>query len=180
MWLSASNKRKLTHLCRLTLVAFILALNSMTAAPASRWGNLQAQPTLTVSPSALVIKVGGNATAKVALSGFPLPYGVICFVVEGFPSSGFVTTFSPGCSNAETLGSINSNLTVEATPAAAPQNFTAFVVAERGNWTETTPVSIMVESGLPAWIPWSIILIFVLVILSPVLVKKWRRKEPRS
>jgi hypothetical protein len=180
MWHSASKKRELTHLSRLTVVAFILGLNSITSATAGPLGNLQAQPTLTDSPSALVIKVAGNATAKVALSGQPLTYGVVCFVVEGFPSSGFVTTFSPECSNAETLGSINSTLTVEATPAAAPQNFTAFVVAASGNWTENAPVSITVVPGLPAWVPWSIILLFVVVMMSPMLVGRWRRKGARS
>jgi hypothetical protein len=61
---------------------------------------------------------------------------------------------------------------VEATPAAAPQNFTAYVVAMRGNWTERVPFNVTVEPAMPAWIPWSIILIFILILLIPVIVKR--------
>jgi len=63
-------------------------------------------------------------------------------------------------------------LSVEATPAAAPQSFTAYVVATGGNWTERAAIDVTVEPAMPAWIPWSIILVFILILLIPVIVKR--------
>jgi hypothetical protein len=103
------------------------------------------------------------------LSNSPLRFK-ICFRTEDFPTSGFVITFDPPCVNADY--STLAVLTVEATPAAAPQSFTAYVVATGGNWTERVPINVTVEPAMPAWIPWSIILVFLLILLIPVMIKR--------
>jgi len=132
----------------------------------------QSAPTLTVTPASITIKVGDSANVNLTLSNSLLSLKV-CFEVENFPTSGFVTTFDPPCVSADSSNlAVLTVLTVEATPAAAPQSFTAYVVATGGNWTETAPISVTVEPAMPAWIPWSIILVFVLILLIPVIIKK--------
>jgi len=159
----------------LPIVLVLLFLSIPTQTFARSFSIRQAQATLTVNPSSLVIKVGENASAKITLQQSLIEYGNICFSVQGFPTSGFIVWMQPGCSSVEPAQSINSTLTVEATPAAAPQNFTAFVVAGSGDWTERVPISITVIPAMSAWIPWSIILAFLLVLASPVLLKKAKR-----
>jgi hypothetical protein len=68
---------------------------------------------------------------------------------------------------------------VEATPAAAPQSFTAFVIANGGNWTVKAPITITVEPAMPAWIPWSIILVFVLILIVPLMIKTKKPKHSK-
>ncbi len=68
-------------------------------------------------------------------------------------------------------------MNVEATPAAAPQSFTAFVVAISLNWTGRSPISITVEPAMPAWIPWSIVLVFMLVFIIPLVVKTKKKTD---
>ena len=158
-------------------------MSNLSPTVASSLGIRQAQATLTVNPSSLEMKVGENATTRITLRESLINYGNVCFAVEGFPSSGFITWMQPECSNIEPNRFINSTLTVEATPAAAPQNFTAFVVAASGTWSEQVPITITVIPAMSAWIPWSIILVFILVLISPVLlrsVKRYRSRHARS
>jgi len=129
----------------------------------------QSGPILSVTPDSVVIKVGDSANVSLVLSNSPSDFKV-CFGVEDFPNSGFVTTFSPPCVRTESPNF--AVLTVEATPAAAPQNFTAYVVATSGNWTSRAPINVTVEPAMPAWIPWSIILVFIIILLIPVIIKR--------
>jgi hypothetical protein len=71
-------------------------------------------------------------------------------------------------------------LSVEATPAAAPQNFSVFVVASSATWSERAQLGITVVPALPAWIPWAMILAFILVFISSVVVRKKRTKDSRK
>jgi hypothetical protein len=158
---------------RIIVAALLLAVVSafwspITAADIARIR--QSGPTLVINPSSLVIKVGDNANVSVMLANAPSSFGVICFGVEDFPTSGFVTTFVPPCTGVQSSNQ-SALLTVEVTPAAAPQSFTAYVVATSGNWTGKVPISITVEPAMPAWIPWSIILVFVLILVIPLLIK---------
>jgi len=136
----------------------------------------QLEPTLNVNPSSLVIKVGSSATTNLTLTNLPANGLRACFNVEGFPTSGFITSILPECANSPS-GRILAVLRVEATPAAAPQRFTAFVVASNGNWTTRTMLNITVEPGMPAWIPWSIILAFALILTIPLVVKTKETKR---
>lgn len=160
----------------LAVIALFLAAASTCIYPtnATTIRIQQSEPTLTVTPPSITIKVGDSANVNLTLSNSLLSLKV-CFEVENFPTSGFVTTFDPPCVSADS--SNLAVLTVEATPAAAPQSFTAYVVATGGNWTETAPISVTVEPAMPAWIPWSIILVFVLILLIPVIIK--RGSKPR-
>ena len=162
---------------RLAVIALLLATINTCIFPIT--ANIvrihESGPTLTVTPSSVVIKVGGSANVSLALVTSPSGFGRVCFGIEDFPTSGFVTAFDPPCVSTEI--SNLAVLTVEATPAAAPQSFTAYVVATGGNWTETVPINVTVEPAMPAWIPWSIILVFILILLIPVIVKG-RPKHP--
>ena len=162
----------MTDLRRLAVIALFLAAASTYIYPinATMLKIQQSGPTLSVTPPSVVIKVGDSANVSLALSNFPSDVNKVCFVVEDFPTSGFVTTFDPPCLSAKS--SNLAVLTVEATPAAAPQSFTAYVVATGGNWTGRAPINVTVEPAMPAWIPWSIILVFVLILLIPVIIKR--------
>ena len=155
---------------RLAVIALFLVAASTCIYPINAAILQQSGPTLTVTPLSVVIKVGDSANVSLALSNSPSGFNQVCFGVEDFPSSGFVTTFDPPCVSAES--SNLAVLTVEATPAAAPQSFTAYVVATGGNWTGRVPINVTVEPAMPAWIPWSIILVFVLILLIPVIIKR--------
>jgi hypothetical protein len=67
-------------------------------------------------------------------------------------------------------------LSVEATPAAAPQSFTAYVVATSGNWTSRTTIDITVVPAMSAWIPWSIVIVFILILVTPLIMKRKPRE----
>ena len=164
--------KKMTSHCRLAVIALFLATASTCIYPvnADVLGIQQSGLTLAVTPGSVVIKVGDSANVSLALSSSPSGFNnEVCFGVEDFPSSGFVTTFDPPCVSVES--SNRAVLTVEATPAAAPQSFTAYVVATGGNWTGRVPINVTVEPAMSAWIPWSIILVFVLILLIPVIIK---------
>jgi len=163
------------HLLPLALI--VIALVASTRAEANPAELRQAQPTLTIDPSSLVIKVGQNASATITLSGSPTAYGMVCFSLEGLPTSGFITSLDPECVSSGSSEAINSTLSVEATPAAAPQNFSVFVVASSATWSERAQLGITVVPALPAWIPWAMILAFILVFISSVLVRKKRTKN---
>jgi hypothetical protein len=83
----------------------------------------------------------------------------------------------PECVSSGPSEAINSTLSVEATPAAAPQSFSVFVVASSATWIERVQLGITVVPAVPAWIPWAIIAAFILVIISPILVGKKRTKK---
>ncbi|MGA3404368.1 MAG: hypothetical protein ABSD49_01400 [Candidatus Bathyarchaeia archaeon] len=162
---------------RVVVIALILVAVSTfnyltTAANAVRIQ--QSGPIIAVNPSSVVIKVGDSTSVNLTLTNSPASLGKVCFGVEDFPTSGFVTTIVPPCATVQSSIPV-AVLTVEATPAAAPQSFTAYVVATSGNWTGRVPISITVEPAMPAWIPWSIILVFVLILLIPLMIKKKRR-----
>jgi len=143
-------------------------LNSSNFARAS-----SSQLSLSANPSSVVIKVGDNATVNLALSTGEV-LREVCFGEQGFPTSGFVLTFLPQCTI--TQGAITTTqLVVEATPAAAPQNFTAFIVASIGNQTASTPLTVTVVPAIPAWIPWLGILLFFLVIGAALF---WKPRKP--
>jgi len=138
---------------------------------------IQSEPVLTVKPSSVVIKVGDSAKINLTLANPPVCTSKICFDVDGFPTSGFVTFTVPSCVNVKSSGQATSVLTVEATPAAAPQSFTAFVVANNGNSTVRVPISVTVVPAMPAWIPWSIILVFILILIIPLAIKSKKTKH---
>jgi hypothetical protein len=125
-----------------------------------------------------VIKVGDNATVNLALSTGEI-LREVCFGEQGFPTSGFVLTFLPQC--AITQGTTtNTQLILEVTPAAAPQNFTAFILANIGNQTSSTPLTVTVVPAIPAWIPWLGIVAFCLVIGAALFVKPRRSSKAKG
>jgi hypothetical protein len=162
---------------RVVVIALFLVtvstFNYLTTA-ANAFRIQQPGPILTVNPPSVVIKVGDSTSVNLTLTNSPARLDKVCFGVEDFPTSGFVTTIVPSCATVQSSIAV-AVLTVEATPAAAPQSFTAYVVATSGNWTGRVPISITVEPAMPAWIPWSIILVFVLILLIPLMIKKKRR-----
>jgi hypothetical protein len=106
--------------------------------------------------------VGANATIILTVKGEGI-LGTVCFSEQGFPSSGFILIFHPQCTPLG-QGETGGQLIVEATPAAAPQNFTAAILATLGNQTASAPLAITVVPAIPAWIPWLGIILFFLVI----------------
>lgn len=124
---------------------------------------------LSSNPSSAVIKVGDKATINLTLTSVGV-FGLACFGEQGFPDSGFTLTFLPQCDQVQQPVT-NVQLVVEATPAAAPQNFTATILATIGNLTVSTPLTITVVPAIPAWIPWLGILLFFLVIGLALTVK---------
>jgi len=133
------------------------------------------QIALSVSPSSAVIKVGGNATISLTVSSI-LTSQSVCFNEQGFPSSGFVLIFDPQCAALQD-GIVKSQLTVEATPAAAPQNFTAYILATVANVTASAPLTITVIPAISPWIPWTGIVIFFLVIGAALFIKPRKSKS---
>jgi hypothetical protein len=118
---------------------------------------------VTVVPSSVVIRVGETVRINVtATSGETAPIGQVCFSLEGFPDSGFRTSFLPECATSQ-LNRISAMLTVEVTPAAAPQSFTAFVIARSQGQTFQTSLDITVEPAFPPWIAWAGLILFLLV-----------------
>jgi hypothetical protein len=154
----------------------VISTSTITTSGASSFGPSQSGPILTVDPSSVVIKVGDSAIVSVSLSDLPVSFGTVCFRLEGFPTSGFITSIVPTCVNPQQSGPASSVFTVEATPAAAPQSFTAFVVANSSNWSKSVEISITVEPAISTWIPWSIILAFVVILTIPLAfeIKKTR------
>ena len=171
------SRKRLVHSWPLALIVIALVASSLPRAEANPAELRQAQPTLTIDPSSLVIKVGQNASARVTLLGSPTVYGMVCFSLEGLPASGFITSMDPECVSSEPSKAVNSTLIVEATPAAAPQSFSVFVVASSATWSERAQLGITVVPALPAWIPWTMIVAFILVFIGSVLVGKKRTKD---
>lgn len=144
---------------------------------------------MTVVPSIVVIKVGEKATINITVtSGETAAIEQICFSLEGIPSSGFRTSFLPECAAFE-LGKVTAILTVEATPAAAPQTVSAFVIGRSGSQVSRDGIEITVEPAFSPWIAWAGILLFFLMFGLSVMGKpkldmkkkiRRRRKEPES
>jgi hypothetical protein len=129
-----------------------------------------------IQPSSIVLKVGESTKINVTVSDPNLlSGGQVCYSVEGFPSSGFLTSFSLGCSDSQhEFGTV---LTVEATPAAAPQNVTAYVIASSGNQTAQTTLYVTVQLAMPAWIPWLGLLLFFSFL---AVVIAWKPRKDRK
>jgi len=138
------------------------------------------QLSLSDNPSAAVIKVGDKATINLTLTSVDTS-GLACFGEQGFPDSGFTLTFLPQCTQIQ-QPQTSTQLIVEATPAAAPQNFTANILASVGNVTVSTPLTITVIPAIAPWIPWLGILLFFLVIGLALVVKprKLRKTEGKG
>jgi hypothetical protein len=140
---------------------------------------------VTIEPSSVVIKVGDKSEIKVAVTNPEQVSGrEVCFSLEGFPTSGFRTTFTPECADSQS-GNVGTVLTVEATPAAAPQNVTAYVIASSGNRTAQTVLNITVVPAMPAWIPWAGLLVFfsilgIAIFLKPRIPRKGNRRIASS
>jgi hypothetical protein len=118
---------------------------------------------VTVVPSSVVIRVGETVRINVtATSGDATPIGQVCFSLQGFPDPGFRTSFLPECATSQS-NRISAILTVEVTPAVAPQSFTAFVVARSEGQTSETSLDVTVEPAFPPWIAWAGILLFLLI-----------------
>jgi len=139
----------------------------------------QNQSSLTLEPSSVVIKVGDTATiSAVLVNGQNSTFTQICFNIEGFPSTGFITSITPECTTLQPFETISASLNVTATPAAAPQNVTALIVATGGTLVVQAFLLVTVVPAIPAWIPWSMIGVFV-AILGLSLFWGNRRKRRR-
>ena len=132
-------------------------------------------PGLSTNPSAAVIKVGDTSTINLTATGEEAS-GMVCFSEQGFPSSGFTLTFLPQCARSQE-GVASAQLIIQVTPAAAPQNFTALILATLGNQTASAPLTITVVPAISAWIPWLGILVFFLVIGAALFIKPRRSKR---
>jgi hypothetical protein len=73
-----------------------------------------------------------------------------------------------------------TTLIVEATPAAAPQNFTAAILAISGNENASAPLTITVVPAISPWIPWLGILLFFLVIGLALFVGPHRSRRSKK
>jgi hypothetical protein len=118
---------------------------------------------VTVVPSSVMIRVGETVRINVtATSDERTPIGQVCFSLQGFPDPGFRTSFLPECATSQS-NRISAILSVEVTPAVAPQSFTALVIARSESQTSQTSLDVTVEPAFPPWIAWAGILLFLLV-----------------
>jgi len=125
----------------------------------------QSKPSLTLEPSAVVIKVGDTATVSAILAnGQNTTFSQVCFNIEGFPATGFITSITPQCTTLQSFETINASLNVTATPAAAPQNVTALIVATGGALSVQAFLLVTVVPAISPWIPWSMIGVFVTIL----------------
>jgi hypothetical protein len=129
-----------------------------------------------IQPSSVTLKVGQKANISVTVIS---PEGVggaqACFSVEGFPNSGFRASITPLYSDSQ-HGALGTILTVEVTPAAAPQTVTAYVIANNGNQTAKAVLNVSVEPAMPAWIPWLGLLLFFVLLGVGI---AWRPRLPK-
>lgn len=155
------------------VLAFALTGTSFPQPIVTAVANPNQQFGVTVTPSSLTVKVGEKANVNVTLTNSGV-VGLVCFSLDGFPDSGFRTSFNPECDIPQATG-IVTVLTVEATPAAAPQSFTAFVIAKNNIQTAQTPLTVTVEPAMPSWVPWLGLLLFFLLLGVAV---AWKPKLP--
>jgi len=160
-----------SFLCVILLLYPWPALNAISRST-SNGPNLN----LIVDPSAVTIKVGDRALVNLTTITSMAPGSTVCYSQEGFPSSGFNVTFLPTCFSLSQT-KVMSVLIVEATPAAAPQNFTAAILATSGNQTVSAPLTITVVPAISPWIPWAGILLFFVVIGLALFVGPRRSKK---
>jgi hypothetical protein len=129
-----------------------------------------------IQPSSITLKVGEKANITVTIINPERVSGAqVCFSVEGFPNSGFRTSITPLCSDAR-HGVISTTLTVEVTPASAPQTVTAYVIASSGNQTAQAVLNVSVEPAMPAWVPWLGLLLFFVLLGVGI---AWRPRLPK-
>lgn len=128
-----------------------------------------------LSPSSIVLKVGEKAGINVTVTH---PEKVnstqVCFTLEGFPSSGFRTSFNPVCSNSHD-GGFDSVLTIEVTPASAPQTVQGIVIASSAGQSATAVLNLTVEPAMSPWIPWLGLILFFSVLTLAIV---WKPKLP--
>lgn len=165
--------RKLQHFALLAMCFTLLLGQSSLVLDVQSTSPLSAQFTISDNPSAVIIKVGNQATVNLTVMAGETS-GQVCFGEDGFPSSGFTLTFLPECAALQPM--TTAQVIVEATPAAAPQNFTALIVASVANETASTPLTVTVIPAIPAWIPWLGILLFFLVIGAALFIKPRKPK----
>lgn len=158
----------------LSAFTVLLLLNPAVSALSAR--PFQATFGVIVSPSTVVVKVGDKAHINVTITNPELVSGtLVCFSLDGFPSSGFTTSFNPECSDSQHgFGTI---FTVEVTPAAAPQTVTAYVIASSSGQSAQAVLNLSVEPAMPAWIPWLGLILFFAVLGVAIF---WRPKLPRK
>jgi len=134
-----------------------------------------------LSPSSIVLKVGEKAGINVTITSPEKVNGTqVCFTLDGFPSSGFRTSFSPECSSFHN-GGFGTVLTVEVTPASAPQSVQGVVTASSGGQTAQAVLNLTVEPAMPAWIPWlGLILFFSVLGIAIAWKPKLRGKKASS
>jgi hypothetical protein len=158
-------------ICLLALTVLLL-LNPI--ASASSVQPFQATFGVVIGPSTVTVKVGDKAEINVTITNPELVNGTqVCFSLDGFPSSGFTTSFNPECSDSQHgFGTI---LTVEVTPAAAPQTVTAYVIANSNSQSAQAVLNLSVEPAMPAWIPWLGLILFFAVLAIAIF---WRPKLP--
>jgi len=118
---------------------------------------------VSVVPSAVVIRVGEQVRINVTVTvteGASIEQ--VCLSLQGFPDSGFRTSFLPECATPQS-NRITSILTVEVTAAAAPQNFAAFVIVRSEAEIMQATLDVTVEPAFPPWITWIGLLLFLSV-----------------
>jgi hypothetical protein len=161
---------------RICLIGFtiILLFNPSGFAPPNR--GYDATFGVTLLPSSITLKVGEKANISVTITHPETVDGTqVCYALDGFPSSGFRTSFNPTCS--DTSHGYSTILVVEATPAAAPQTVEGYVIASSASQTAQAVFNLSVEPAMPAWIPWLGLILFFSLLGAAIL---WRPKLTRS
>jgi uncharacterized membrane protein len=156
-----------------------MVLSQFTSA-AVVYSSSDAHLNLVLTPAATVIKVGDTATLNATLSNLQnssIPN--VCFGIEGFPTSGFITTITPECVDLQAHETFVASLNVTATPAAAPQNLTALIVASSGSLSTQAFLSVTVVPAISPLIPWAMILAFVGVITITMFYGSRRKRTRR-
>ena len=164
-----NRERKESASRRVHFIAIVLAVSIFWSMPflltdiAYATHTSQVALGVTVVPSSVVIRVGETVRINVtATSEEVAPIGQVCFSLQGFPDPGFRTSFLPQCATSQS-NRISTILSVEVTPAVAPESFTALVVARSQGQNFQASLSVTVEPAFPPWIAWAGILLFLLI-----------------
>jgi hypothetical protein len=160
--------------------AALLICSLQFSVPTNATTNQQNRLVMSLQPSSVTIKVGDTATVNVILMNSQnnsIPQ--VCFDAEGFPSTGFITVIVPQCTPVQPYQTLTASLNVTATPAAAPQNVTALIVARGGTLVAQTFLYVTVVPALPAWIPWSMIGVFVAILGVSLFYGNTRKRHRR-
>jgi len=165
---------------RQQVIVLTFAVLLISSSQLGVFANATNKSSLTLEPSSVVIKVGDTATINAVLvNGQNTTFSKICFNIEGFPSTGFITSITPECTTLQPFENFTASLNVTATPAAAPQNVTALIVASGDTFAVQAFLLVTVVPAISAWIPWSMIIVFV-AILSLSLFYGNKRKRRRK